>query len=64
MKKRTRERLGLAVLNIFFIILCFVTLIPILYALNVSFSGTNSLLSSDFSFIPKSFTLANYAEED
>ena len=62
MKKRTRERLGLAVLNIFFIILCFVTLIPILYALNVSFSGTNSLLSSDFSFIPKSFTLANYAE--
>ena len=62
MKKRTRERLGLAVLNIFFIILCFVTLIPILYALSVSFSGTNSLLSSDFSFIPKSFTLANYAE--
>ena len=38
------------------------TLIPILYSLSVSFSGTNSLLSSDFSFIPKSFTLANYAE--
>lgn len=62
MKKRIREKIGLTALNIFFIILCFVTLIPILYALSVSFSGTNSLLSSDFSFIPRDFTLANYAE--
>ena len=62
MKKRVREKIGLTALNIFFIVLCFVTLIPILYALSVSFSGTNSLLSSDFSFIPKDFTLANYAE--
>ena len=62
MKKKTRERLGLTALNVFFIALCFVTLIPILYALSVSFSGTNSLLSSDFSFIPKDFTLANYVE--
>ena len=62
MKKRARERIGLTALNIFFIVLCFVTLIPILYALSVSFSGTNSLLSSDFSFIPEDFTLANYAE--
>lgn len=49
-------------LNIFFIVLCFVTLIPILYALTVSLSGQNSLLSSDFSFIPKDFTLDNYKE--
>ena len=62
MKKKTRERLGLTALNVFFIALCFVTLIPILYALSVSFSGTNSLLSSDFSFIPRDFTLANYLE--
>ena len=62
MKRRARERIGLTALNIFFIVLCFVTLIPILYALSVSFSGTNSLLSSDFSFIPEDFTLANYAE--
>lgn len=47
-------------LNIFFIVLCFVTLIPILYALSVSLNGQNMLLSSDFSFIPKSFTLENY----
>lgn len=61
-KKKWKEGLGLTALNAFFIILCFVTLIPILYALSVSFSGKNSLLSSDFSFIPKDFTLANYQE--
>ena len=58
--KKLREGLGLTVLNIFFIALCFVTLIPILYALSVSFNGQNALLSSDFSFIPKDFTLDNY----
>lgn len=47
-------------LHIFFIVLCFVTLIPILYALSVSLNGNNSLLSADFSFIPKSFTFDNY----
>lgn len=62
MKKRIREALGLTALNIFLIVLCFVTLIPILYALSVAFSGQNSLLSSDFSFIPKDFTLDNFKE--
>ena len=47
-------------LQVFFIALCFVTLIPILYALSVSFNANNSLLSADFSFVPKAFTLANY----
>lgn len=61
-KKQIKEGVGLTALNIFFIILCFVTLIPILYALSVSLSGQNSLLSSDFSFIPKDFTLDNYKE--
>lgn len=61
-KKQIREGIGLTTLNIFFIVLCFVTLIPILYALTVSLSGQNSLLSSDFSFIPKDFTLDNYKE--
>ncbi len=59
-KKKIKEGLGLTALNLFFIVLCFVTLIPILYALSVSLSGQNSLLSSDFSFIPKDFTLDNY----
>ena len=61
-KKQIREGVGLTALNIFFIVLCFVTLIPILYAVSVSLSGQNSLLSSDFSFIPKDFTLDNYKE--
>ena len=61
-KKQIREGIGLTALNIFFIMLCFVTLIPILYAVSVSLSGQNSLLSSDFSFIPKDFTLDNYKE--
>ena len=61
-KKRIREGIALTALNIFFIVLCFVTLIPILYALSVSLNGQNSLLSSDFSFIPHEFTLRNYKE--
>ena len=61
-KKRIQEGIGLTALNIFFIVLCFVTLIPILYAVSVSLSGQNNLLSSDFSFIPKDFTLDNYKE--
>ena len=59
-KKKWKERLSLTALNVFFIALCFVTLIPILYAVSVSLNGQNSLLSSDFSFIPKNFTLDNY----
>ena len=55
--KKLREGVGLTVLNLFFIALCFVTLIPILYALSVSFNGQNALLSSDFSFIPKDLSL-------
>lgn len=62
MKRKLREGISLTALNLFFIALCFVTLIPILYALSVSLSGTGSLLSSDFSFIPKNFSLQNYRE--
>lgn len=61
-KKQIKESIGLTALNIFFLALCFVTLIPILYAVSVSLNGQNSLLSSDFSFIPRDFTLDNYKE--
>ncbi len=61
-KRKVREGAGLTALNLFFIILCFATLIPILYALSVSFNGSNSLLSSNFSFIPRNFTLGNYGK--
>lgn len=60
MSKKWKEGIGLTVLNLFFIILCFVTLIPIFYAVSVSLNGQNSLISSDFSFIPRNFTLENY----
>ena len=59
-RKKLKESCTLTALTIFFIVLCFVTLIPILYAVSVSLNGQNSLLSSDFSFIPKNFTLDNY----
>ncbi len=62
MSKKKKEIFELIVLNLFFIVLCFITLIPILYTLSVSLSGQNGLLSSDFSFIPKDFTLDNYKE--
>ena len=35
-------------------------MVDILYSLSVSLNGQNTLLSSDFSFIPKNFSLENY----
>ena len=46
-------------LNLFFVLACLMALIPILYALSISFTKDASLLSRDFSFIPKKFTLDN-----
>lgn len=59
-KKKLRHFVMHSVLHVFFILLCFATLVPILYALSVSLNAENSLLSSDFRFIPKEFTLNNY----
>lgn len=60
LSRRTRHIIGHTALNVFFIVVCTVVMIPILYAVSVSFNGQNSLLSSDFSFIPKDLTLKNY----
>lgn len=60
MKKKIKNLSGDIILNIFFIVVCFIALIPILYAFSVSLNAQNNLLSSDFSFIPKEFTLKNY----
>ena len=59
---KTKHKIGMIFLNLFFIFLCFICLIPILYALTISLNAKNDLLSSNFSFIPKSFTLQNYWE--
>ena len=61
-KKKLREGFTLTFLNVFFVLLCFVTMIPILYAVSVSLNAQEGLLSSDFSFIPKEFTLDHYRE--
>ena len=59
-KKKLRHFLIHSALHVFFVLLCFATLVPLLYALSVSLNAENSLLSSDFRFIPKEFTLNNY----
>ena len=45
MKRKVKERLGYAALNMAFVLLCAVTLVPILYAVSVSFSGAGASLS-------------------
>lgn len=58
--KKVREAAKRIAVNLFFVISIFITLIPILYALSVSLSADSSLLSSNFSFIPRHFTLLSY----
>lgn len=60
MSKRQKENILLFIVNLFFVIVCFLVLVPVLYALSVSLNADNSLLSADFSFLPKHLTLANY----
>ncbi len=60
MKKRQKENILLVLVNLFFIGICFCVLVPVLYALSVSLNAENSLLSSNFSFLPEKLTFANY----
>ncbi len=60
MKKRQKENILLVLVNLFFIVICFCVLVPVLYALSVSLNAENSLLSSNFSFLPEKLTFANY----
>ncbi|MDE5819053.1 MAG: sugar ABC transporter permease [Lachnospiraceae bacterium] len=60
MHRKGKQRLKLTLVNLILILVCFVTFIPILYAFSVSINEQNSLLGSDFSFIPRRVTIANY----
>jgi putative sugar ABC transporter, permease protein len=60
MSKKTKHVLVLITVNVFFILVCFFVLVPVLYAFSVSLNAENSLLGSDFSFLPKYMTLQNY----
>lgn len=59
-RKKRRTRFKLILLNITFVLLSILALIPIVYALSLSFSGSNQVLSSGLSILPKHFTLENY----
>lgn len=58
--KKAKQLTSTLLLNIFFIIVCLIALVPILYAFSVSINEQNSLLASNFSFIPKHCTIQNY----
>lgn len=57
--KTIKKAAGLTLLNVFFIVLCFIVLVPILYAFLLSISSGNSALGSG-SLWPKNPTLNNY----
>ncbi|MBM6914994.1 ABC transporter permease subunit [Gemmiger formicilis] len=59
-RRRTRRALAHLLLHLLFLAICFATLVPILYAVSVSLNADNSLLSSNFRFVPEQFTLRNY----
>ena len=59
-RRKGKQNLRLLLVNLILILVCFVTFVPILYAFSVSINEQNSLLGSDFSFIPKQVTLDNY----
>ena len=60
MTRKGKNTARLALLNAAFILLCLVTLVPVLYALSISFSGQGAALSGDLSLLPKDPTLENY----
>ncbi|MDF2845433.1 MAG: putative sugar transporter, permease protein [Herbinix sp.] len=59
-KSKLKKHLGLTALNVFFIIICTIGLLPILYALSLAFSGSGGALTSDLSFLPKNPTWNNF----
>lgn len=58
--KKLRQTLKLTALNIFFILLCGLALIPILYAFSLSIGEGSGALSAGNSFFPEKVTLENY----
>lgn len=59
-KKKIGSKVGLVFLNLFFICLCLLALIPILYAFLLSISSGSGALTTGNSFLPKQYTLENY----
>lgn len=59
-KRKFRKNVRHGLLHIVYIVLCFLALVPILYALSLSFSGSGGALSSKLSLLPQDFTFLNY----
>ena len=57
---RTETAVKGIVLNSIYILLCLTALLPIFYALIVSFGGKSAVLSGSLSILPKDPTLENY----
>ena len=60
MTRKGKNAVRLTLLNAGFILLCLVILVPVLYALSISFSGQGAALSGELSLLPKDPTLENY----
>lgn len=58
--KKVKKKLKLMALNLILIFLCSMGLIPILYALSLSLSGSGGALSAELSLLPERITLENY----
>jgi len=58
-RHRPLDWIRLILLNLFFLVLCFIVVVPILYAVNISFSGAADSLSTA-TFFPSQFTFENY----
>ncbi len=58
--KKTKKAVKLTLLNIIFIFISLLGLVPILYALSLSLSGGGGALSSGLSFFPERITFDNY----
>lgn len=59
-RRKGKQNLKLLIVNLVLILICFMTFVPILYAFSVSINEQNSLLGSDFTFIPRRVTIDNY----
>lgn len=60
MSKIGKNRVKLTLLNLFFIALCLIGLVPILYAFLLSISEGSGALISGTGILPKQFTVNNY----
>lgn len=60
MRRKYRNTFSMSLLNLFFIVVCLLAVIPILYTFSVSVNAKNDFLNADFTLIPTEFTLQNY----